>query len=454
VVAAITVIGGGLAGVEAAWAAAGRRLDVRLVEMRPGSRTPAHQTSLLAELVCSNSLKSERLEDCSGLLKSEMRRLGSLVLAVAEEWRVPAGSALAVDRMGFAEGITARIAAHPRIAVVQEEARAVPPDRPCVVATGPLTSDALAADLQRLFAAYLATTEERGLRTEGARLLAFYDAISPIVAADSVDRTVAFAASRYGVGGEDYLNCPLDREAYRAFHAALRSADEYPAHAFEDVAYFEGCLPIEVLARRGEDALRYGPMRPVGLADPRTGQRPYAVVQLRRENREGTMYNLVGCQTRLRRGEQARVLRMIPGLERAEFLRYGSLHRNTFVCAPALLHPSLQFRGDPGLLLAGQLVGVEGYLESAAAGMLAGINAARLAQGEAAVAPPPSTALGAILRHIAGGRAEGFQPMNVNWGLLPPLASAVRDRGARNHALAQRALQDLEAFAAAVGAEG
>ena len=473
--AAITVIGGGLAGVEAAWAAARQGSDVRLMEMRPVSRTPAHQTGLLAELVCSNSLKSERLEDCSGLLKAEMRRLGSLVLAVAEECRVPAGSALAVDRMAFAEGITARITAHPRIAVVREEARAVPPDRPCVVATGPLTSDPLTANLQSLFAAYLERTEERGLRTEGtaqtqssvlvprlatsggapgSRLLAFYDAISPIVGADSVDRTVAFAASRYGVGGEDYLNCPLDREAYRAFHAALLSADEYPAHAFEDVAYFEGCLPIEVLARRGEDTLRYGPMRPVGLADPRTGRRPYAVVQLRRENREGTMYNLVGFQTRLRRGEQGRVLRMIPGLWRAEVLRYGSLHRNTFVCAPALLDPTLQFRGDPHLLLAGQLVGVEGYLESAAAGMLAGINAARLVRGAAALAPPTSTALGAILLHITSARAEGFQPMNVNWGLLPPLASPVGDRGARNHALAQRALRDLEVFAAAVETGG
>jgi len=474
--ASITVIGGGLAGVEAAWAVAGRGHAVRLVEMRPGAQTPAHQTGRLAELVCSNSLKSDSLEDCSGLLKAEMRRLGSLVLTVAETCRVPAGTALAVDRVRFAEGITERIMAHPRIDVVREEARAVPPERSCVLATGPLTSDALAADLQRLFTDYLSREEpsmrnaECGTRNadagsplpsapddsalrvphpafDGAKLLAFYDAISPIVAADSVDASVTFAASRYGRGGEDYVNCPLTREEYRAVHAAVLAADQYPAHPFEDAAYFEGCLPIEVLARRGEDALRFGPLRPVGLADPRTGGRPYAVVQLRRENREGTMFNLVGCQTRMRRGEQARIFRMIPGLREAEFLRYGSLHRNTFVCAPALLEPSLQFRGDPGLFLAGQLIGVEGYLESAASGLLAGINAARLAEGRDAQVPPPATALGAILRHVTGTDPRGFQPMNVNWGLLPPLVPPVRDRRARNRALAERARRDLEVWA-------
>ncbi len=471
--ATLTVIGGGLAGVEAAWAAGQRGLPVRLLEMRPVLRTPAHQTGLLAELVCSNSLKSEHLEDCSGLLKAEMRRLGSLVLAVAEGCRVPAGSALAVDRVRFAEGITARIGGHPGIALVRQEARAVPPDRPCVVATGPLTSDALAADLQRRFAEYLSRgtsdqstvisdqssesairNPQSAIRNEGARLLAFYDAISPIVSADSVDHTVTFAASRYGVGGEDYLNCPLTQDAYRAFHAALLVADEYPIHDFEDAAYFEGCLPVEVLARRGEETLRYGPMRPVGLADPRSGRRPYAVVQLRRENAEGTLWNLVGFQTRLRRGEQGRVFRMIPGLEKAEFLRYGSVHRNTFLCAPALLEPTLQFRGDPALFFAGQLIGVEGYLESAAAGMLAGMNAARLAAGRAPVAPPPGTALGAILCHITARRPEGFQPMNVNWGLLPPLLPLLRDRRARNRALGERAMRDLEAWMMAEGLLG
>ncbi len=466
--ATIIVIGGGLAGVEAVWAAAERGHAVRLVEMRPASQTPAHQTGLLAELVCSNSLKSESPEDCSGLLKAEMRRLGSLVLLVAETCRVPAGTALAVDRVRFAEGITERMAAHPQIAVVREEARAVPPDRPCIVATGPLTSDALAADLHRLFAEYLdrlsrsfvAGPESRVPRppapgprpptpqTPGARLLAFYDAISPIVAADSVDAAVAFTASRYGKGGQDYLNCPLTREEYRAFHAAVLAADEYPAHPFEEVVHFEGCLPIEVLARRGEDALRFGPMRPVGLADPRTGRRPYAVVQLRRENREGTMFNLVGFQTRMRRGEQGRVFRMIPGLEKAEFLRCGSVHRNTFICAPALLEPSLQFRGDAGLFLTGQLIGVEGYLESAAAGLLAGLNAALLAEGREVRVPPTTTALGAILRHITGTDPQGFQPMNVNWGLLPPLVPPVPDRRARTRALAERALKDLEAWMA------
>jgi methylenetetrahydrofolate--tRNA-(uracil-5-)-methyltransferase len=479
--ATITIIGGGLAGVEAAWAAAGRGHAIRLVEMRPGSMTGAHQTGLLAELVCSNSLKAENLEDCSGLLKAEMRRLGSLVLAVAETCRVPAGTALAVDRALFAEGITDRIATHPCIRVIREEAGGVPPDRPCILATGPLTSAALAADLQHLFTDYLsrggravpsmrnaecgvrnvgagppppAVRDDSAFRTpqpamDGAALLSFYDAISPIVAADSVDRAVAFPASRYGRGqGDDYLNCPLTREEYRAFHAAVVAADEYPVHPFEEVAHFEGCLPIEALARRGEDTLRFGPLRPVGLTDPRSGRRPYAVVQLRRENREGSMVNLVGCQTRMRRGEQDRTFRMVPGLEKAEFLRYGSVHRNTFVCAPALLHASLQFRGDSGLFLAGQLIGVEGYLESAAAGMLAGLNAARLAEGKDLLVPPATTALGAILRHVTGTAARGFQPMNVNWGLLPPLVPPVRDRRARNHSLAERARRDLEAWAA------
>lgn len=450
--ATITVIGGGLAGVEAAWAAAGQGHTVRLVEMRPVVTTGAHQTGLLAELVCSNSLKSEALEDCSGLLKAEMRRLGSVVLAVAEECRVPAGSALAVDRLRFAEGITARIAGHPAIAVAREEAPSVPASRPCIVATGPLTSSALADDLRGLFAAYLqeggdpAGPPAPGDR--GAHLLAFYDAISPIVSADSVDRATAFAASRYDKGGDDYLNCPLTEPEYRAFHAALVGADEYPPRPFEDTAYFEGCLPIEVLARRGEDTLRFGPMRPVGLADPRTGRTPYAVVQLRRENREGTMFNLVGFQTRMRRGEQGRIFHLIPGLEKAEFLRYGSVHRNTFICAPALLHPSLQFRGDPGLFLAGQLIGVEGYLESAAAGLLAGLNAARMGEGREVRVPPPTTALGAILRHVTGTAPDGFQPMNVNWGLLPPLARPIGDRRARRRALAERALGDLDAWLA------
>jgi methylenetetrahydrofolate--tRNA-(uracil-5-)-methyltransferase len=272
------------------------------------------------------------------------------------------------------------------------------------------------------------------------------------VSADSLAGEAVFAASRYGKGGEDYVNCPLTREEYRAFHAALLAADEYPAHAFEDTAHFEACLPIEVLARRGEETLRFGPMRPVGLADPRTGRRPYAVVQLRRENREGTMFNLVGCQTRMRRAEQGRIFRMIPGLARAEFLRFGSVHRNTYVCAPALLDPSLQFRGDPGLFLAGQLSGVEGYLESAAAGLLAGLNAARQAEGRDLLVPPPTTALGAILRHIAGAAPAQFQPMNVNWGLLPLLVPPVRDRGARNRALAERAMGDLEAWVLGTGA--
>jgi methylenetetrahydrofolate--tRNA-(uracil-5-)-methyltransferase len=454
----ITIIGGGLAGCEAAWQAAEQGGVVRLFEMRPGTPTPAHQTDRLAELVCSNSLKSESLEDASGLLKAEMRHLDSLVLHCAEAHRVPAGSALAVDRVGFASAVTHAITSCPRIQVVREEVPELPPARPLIVATGPLTSDRLAADLQARFTAFLSS----GPRAPGGPLptpdprpptpdlLYFYDAISPIVSADSVDPQIAFAASRYEKGGMDYLNCPLGRAEYLAFREVLLKGERYPLHGFEEARYFEGCLPIEELAERGEDALRFGPLRPVGLREPRTGRRPYAVLQLRQENRgpdgRPTMYNLVGMQTRLRRGEQLRAFRLIPGLQQAEFLRYGSIHRNTFMGAPALLTRSLQFRGDPAVLFAGQLTGVEGYLESAATGLLAGINAVRLARGDAAVSPPPTTMLGALLRYLAGSDPRSFQPMNANFGLLPPLPRLVRERQERNRLHGERAQADLRGW--------
>jgi methylenetetrahydrofolate--tRNA-(uracil-5-)-methyltransferase len=465
----VTIIGGGLAGAEAAWQAAQRGAAVLLYEMRPAVPTPAHQTDLLAELVCSNSLKSESLEDASGLLKVEMRALDSLILRCAEAHRVPAGSALAVDRQGFAAAVTDSVGSHPRIRIVREEVAAIPANRPVVVASGPLTSDRLAADLAGRFAAWLdsraASPEPRTAAPETAapgiappvtapprpsQLLYFYDAISPIVAADSINRDVVYAAARYGVGGADYLNCPLTRDEYQRFREALLTGDRYPLHDFERATYFEGCLPIEELAERGEDTLRFGPMRPVGLRDPRTGRRPFAVVQLRQENRgpngQSTMYNLVGFQTRLRRGEQARAIRLIPGLERAEILRYGSVHRNTFLTAPLLLEDTLQFRGDPGIFFAGQITGVEGYLESAATGLLAGLNAVRLAAGAALLHPPRTSILGGLLHYLTTASPANFQPINANFGLLPTSSSVVRDRQERNRLLAARAQTDFAAW--------
>lgn len=469
----IDVIGAGLAGAEAAWQAARVGARVRLYEMRPTVRTPAHQTDRLAELVCSNSLKSESLEDASGLLKTEMRALGSMILRCAEAHRVPAGSALAVDRERFAKAVTETIASHPQVEIIREEVQAIPADRPLIVASGPLTSDRLAADLTTRFAAFLdlrttshaprvASPEPRTAEPRTAEprtsapqtavprtshLLYFYDAISPIVAADSINRDVAYAAARYGVGGADYLNCPLTREEYRYFREALLTGERYPLHEFEKATYFEGCLPIEELAERGEDTLRFGPLRPVGLRDPRTGKRPFAVVQLRQENRgpEGrpTMYNLVGCQTRLRRGDQTKVVRLIPGLERAEILRYGSVHRNTFLTAPLLLTDTLQFRGDPGIFFAGQLTGVEGYLESAATGLLAGLNAVRLATGAALLRPPRTSMLGGLLHYLTTASPAAFQPINANFGLVPVLPQVVRDRQERNRLLAARAQADF-----------
>lgn len=443
----VTIIGGGLAGCEAAWQAGRRGCTVRLFEMRPTVRTPAHVTDRLAELVCSNSLKSESLEDASGLLKAEMRALGSVILTCAEANRVPAGSALAVDRERFASAVTEAITAHPLIQVVRQEVPELPDDRPVIVATGPLTSDQLSADLQQRLAMVLDV--EAGVASD-ARRLYFYDAISPIVSADSIDYAIVFTASRYGKGGDDYLNCPLTRDDYLAFREALLKGERYPLHDFEEPKYFEGCLPIEQLAERGEDALRFGPMRPVGLMDPRTGKRPYAVTQLRQENLgpdgRPTMYNLVGFQTRLRRGDQLKALRLIPGLRRAEVLRYGSVHRNTFILAPLLLRETLEFRGEAGVFFAGQLTGVEGYLESAATGLLAGTNAARLTRGEKPLSLPATTMLGALLRYLTQSAPETFQPINANFGVLPRLPQIVRDRYLRNRLLVARALADFRTW--------
>jgi methylenetetrahydrofolate--tRNA-(uracil-5-)-methyltransferase len=447
--AVVTIVGGGLAGAEAAWQVARCGVRVRLFEMRPTVKTPAHQTELLAELVCSNSLKSQALANATGLLHAEIAQIGSLVQAAARAHALPAGLALAVDRTAFAQEVTRRIEEHPLIDIVREEVKEVPADRPLIIATGPLTSGSLAESFRHLFSVYLEEQCAAPRLPLGARLLYFYDAVSPILATESIDRERVFAASRYGKGGEDYLNCPMTESEYRTFWQALISAELYPLHDFESLEeahFFEGCLPIEELARRGEEALAYGPLKPVGLVDPRTGRQPYAVGQLRREDKAGQMYNMVGFQTRLRRGEQQRVFRMIPGLERAEFHRYGSIHRNTYIPAPLLLEMTLQFKGDKGLFFAGQLIGVEGYLESMASGLLAGINAARLIQGLEPIVPPETTMLGALLRYVSGADPAHFQPMNCNFGLLPPLQARIRDRRERNTALADRSLKEMEAW--------
>jgi methylenetetrahydrofolate--tRNA-(uracil-5-)-methyltransferase len=447
--ACVTIVGGGLAGAEAAWQAAERGVPVRLFEMRPATRTPAHQTHLLAELVCSNSLKSQEPTSASGLLHAEGERLGSIIQQVARAHAVPAGTALAVDRTAFAQEVTRRIEDHPLIALHREEVTAVPAERPTIIATGPLTSGPLAEHLRHLFREYLEEQPLSPRSGSGARLLHFYDAISPILASESVDREKVFAASRYGKGGEDYWNCPMTEEEYEAFWQALVAAELYPLHDFEDleeVCFFEGCLPLEELARRGKESLLYGPLKPVGLTDPRTERRPCAVVQLRQEDKAGQMVNMVGFQTRLRRGEQQRVFRMIPGLEQAEFLRYGSVHRNTYIPAPLLLELTQQFKGDKGLFIAGQLIGVEGYLESMVSGLLAGMNAARLVQDLEPVTPPGDTMLGALLQYVTSADPFRFQPMNANFGLLPPLETRVRDRRERHAALARRSREAMEAW--------
>ena len=427
------VVGGGLAGSEAAWALAERGIDVTLHEMRPVVPTPAHQTDRLAELVCSNTFKSVELGNAHGLLKAEVRLLGSLLLPCADEARVPGGSALAVDRDAFSRLVHERLHGHPRISVVRGEVTTLP--EAGVVATGPLTSDRLAAAIgERL----------------GAAALAFYDAIAPIVAADSIDHDRVYALSRYGKGdGDDYLNCPMTREEYEGFIDALVAADQFHGHEFDAVPYFEGCLPVEEMAKRGRETLRFGPMKPVGLPDPRTGREPYAVVQLRREDRGGQMWNLVGFQTRLRIPEQKRVFAMIPGLAGVEYLRYGSIHRNAYLNSPAALGPALTAPGNGRLFFAGQLTGVEGYTESLGTGLLAGINLARVLGGREPAVPPPVTMLGGLYRYLRDADPRHFQPMNANFGLLDPLPGKVK-KDRKKELLAERALGEMRAWVAAL----
>ncbi len=409
----IVVIGGGFAGVEAAWQAARVGIKVRLFEMRPVQKTPAHRTDKLAEIVCSNSLKSDEPGSASYLLKEELRRGGSLVMEAAKATRVPAGAALAVDREKFAEYITQKIEDHPLIELVREEVRGVPEEEISVIATGPLSSDALTAEIMKL---------------TGSDQLYFYDAIAPIIAADSIDTSIAFKAARYGKGGDDYLNCPFDKEQYLRFYEALIAANSVPLQRFEETRWFESCLPIEELARRGIDTLRFGPMKPVGLPDPRTGREPYAAVQLRQENLMADAYSLVGFQNHLRYGEQAKVLRLIPGLEQAEFLQYGQIHRNTYICSPRVLAATMQMRERPSIFFAGQITGVEGYVESVAMGWLAGVNAARLASNKPLVQAPVATAIGALARYVSHTDAKHFQPVNITFALLQALQTEQREQ--------------------------
>jgi methylenetetrahydrofolate--tRNA-(uracil-5-)-methyltransferase len=427
----IEVVGGGLAGCEAALALARRGHRVRLVEMRPVRSTPAHQTGDLGELVCTNSFKSIDPANAHGQLKREMGALGSLLLRVADQARVAAGSALAVDRERFSQGMTRAVSAHPLIQVVREERTELPPG-PAILATGPLTSDTLSASIRQAV---------------GEEALAFFDAIAPIVHRDSLDEGVVFEAGRFGEDA-DYLNCPMSREEYQAFLEGLKAAELHQGHEFDTVPYFEGCLPIEVMAGRGDDTLRFGPMKPIGLEDPRTGERPWAVVQLRREDRQGQMWNLVGFQTRMKMGEQGRVFRLIPGLARAEFLRWGSIHRNSYLNFPARLTPwgSLQERHD--LLFAGQITGVEGYTESAASGLLAAANLHRVLHGNGATLPPPTTMLGGLYRYLRESKPDHFQPMNSNWGLVDPLPKRIRDKRKKREALAERAQREFLEWAA------
>lgn len=434
--ASINVVGGGLAGSEAAWQLAERGHKVVLHEMRPVVKTPAHHTDRFAELVCSNTFKSTETTNAHGLLKAEMRVLGSMILECADEARVQAGSALAVDRDVFSSAVTQRIESHPNIEIVRDEVRSV--EGPGVVATGPLTSDALSTWMRDRL---------------GMGALAFYDAIAPIVSRDSIDESIAFAASRYdretmeGASEEgSYLNCPMSREEYDAFIDALTTADQFHGHEFDEVPYFEGCMPVEVAAKRGADTLRFGPLKPVGLTDPRTGRRPWAVVQLRREDRNGNMWNIVGFQTRLRIPEQQRVLRMIPGLANAEFLRYGSIHRNSYLNSPGALTPHLSARDDETLLFAGQITGVEGYTESSATGLLAGINLSRMLSGLPPELPPPVTMLGALYRYLREADPKHFQPMNANFGLLDDLPEQIRDKKKKREMFAERALSEMSAW--------
>lgn len=426
----LAVIGGGLAGSEAAWQAARRGVDVILYEMRPQVMTPAHVSGDLAELVCSNSLGSNLEDRAPGLLKAELRRLNSLILACADETALPAGGALAVGREAFARLVTEQVTGHPRITVVREEIRNIP-DGVVVIATGPLTSDALANEIAAL---------------AGQEHLYFYDAMAPIVTYESIDQSKVFRASRYG-RGEDYLNCPMTEAEYNVFVEALLAAETIPLRQFEreDERFFEACLPVEVIARRGHMALAYGPLKPVGLTDPRTGRRPFAVVQLRQDNLAATLYNLVGFQTNLKWGEQERVFRLIPGLEHADFVRFGQMHRNTFIHSPELLNPTMECRTRPALFFGGQITGTEGYVASAASGLVAGLNATRLIQGLPLLTFPPTMMIGALCHYVTTASGD-FQPMKPNFGLLPPLEREPRRKRDRQRAYAERALRDLESF--------
>lgn len=427
----ITVIGAGLAGCEAAHKLSSFGFSVRLCEMKPEKRTPAQKSDGFAELVCSNSLKAMRLESAAGLLKEEMRRLGSVTMEAAEKTSVAAGGALAVDRELFSEYITEKIKSDPNIEIVTGEVTELPSEGIVIVATGPLTSDALAESLRQKFGG----------------TLSFFDAVAPIVTTDSVDMDRVFMGARYDRGEADYINCPMERDEYDAFYDALVSAERAPLHDFDvaDPKVYEGCMPIEVMAGRGRNTLRYGPLRPVGLIDPHTGRRPWANIQLRKENAAGTMYNIVGFQTNLKFGEQKRVFSMIPGLEHAEFVRYGVMHRDTFMDSPRLLSKSLSLKSEPRLFFAGQFTGVEGYTESAATGILAGINAARFASGEEPLVLPPETMLGALVNYITDESVDNFQPMGANMGILPPLEKKIRHKDERYAALAERAIAGLEA---------
>ncbi|HBW35039.1 methylenetetrahydrofolate--tRNA-(uracil(54)-C(5))-methyltransferase (FADH(2)-oxidizing) TrmFO [Desulfosporosinus sp. BICA1-9] len=428
----ITVIGAGLAGSEAAWQLAERGIMVNLYEMRPTKTTPAHQTDRFAELVCSNSLRGAGIENAVGLLKEEMRRLGSLIMEAADHNAVPAGGALAVDRELFSSEITKRLEQHPNLRVHREEVHSLPVGM-TIVASGPLTSDDLAHDI---------------LKATGEQALSFYDAAAPIVTLESIDLEKAFWASRYDKGDADYLNCPMTREEYEAFYKALLEAEMAEVQGFEQGRVFEGCLPVEVMAKRGIQTLTFGPLKPVGLIDPRTGKKSHAVVQLRKENQAGTLFNLVGFQTHLKWGEQKRVFSLIPGLEKAEFVRYGVMHRNTFLNAPKVLKADFSLRLKPELFFAGQMTGVEGYVESAASGLLAGLNAwRRLNQLDTLVFPPESS-LGALARHLEGAPSQSFQPMNINFGLLPPLSERIRDKRQKNARISERALAALAEFCA------
>ncbi|SFJ22794.1 FADH(2)-oxidizing methylenetetrahydrofolate--tRNA-(uracil(54)-C(5))-methyltransferase TrmFO [Thermoflavimicrobium dichotomicum] len=426
----VTVVGAGLAGSEAAWQIAERGIPVRLYEMRPKKRTPAHRGGQFAELVCSNSLRSNQLTNAVGVLKEEMRHLNSLIMKSADKHAVPAGGALAVDREAFSEEITQTLHHHPLIEIVTDEVTDIP-DGPTVIATGPLTSESLSRKLKAL---------------TGEEYLYFYDAAAPIVEKDSIDMNKVFVASRYDKGEAAYINCPMTEEEFNRFYDALVSAEVVPLKEFEKEIYFEGCMPIEVMAQRGKKTLLFGPLKPVGLVDPRTGERPFAVVQLRQDNSAGTLYNMVGFQTHLKWGAQKEVFRLIPGLEQAEFVRYGVMHRNTFINSPKLLRPTYQFKQRDDLFFAGQMTGVEGYVESAASGLLAGINAARLVSGKEPVVPPPSTAIGSLAHYITTADPKHFQPMNANFGLFAELPERIRSKKERAERYAERAIENIQNF--------